>query len=341
MSEPNANDNLFDTFAGEQIDVLKGHPFYVEDSGDADALIVNYSDPALAAADWSSIREMLVKVAHTNTGASTINPNGAGARNIKKDVDHDLEAGDLVEDGIYWMFNDGVNVQLQQQINNQTVVGPLVAVDENIMIFDGVTGDKAKDSGVSISTDDTMTGDSDSSVPTEAAVKGYVDTLVTNSSDWDDAYTHATTEDAVTGLIEGDGAGNYSAVANSSSNWNAAYTHKTTIDAIAGVVECDGAGNYSVAASTSSWNAASIHASTQDALTGLILGAGDGTYTTVTDNSTDWNTVTDKVDKSQLSTSNALMFTDGSGNVSLIPIGTAGQSLVVNGAGDGYEWTGP
>ncbi|MFH1231546.1 MAG: hypothetical protein V1709_08645 [Planctomycetota bacterium] len=43
------------------------------------------------------------------------------------------------------------------------------------------------------------------------------------SSNWDAAYTHKTTEDAITGLVSCDGAGNYSGVTNNSSNWDTAY----------------------------------------------------------------------------------------------------------------------
>ncbi|HQJ93188.1 MAG TPA: hypothetical protein PLI71_09985 [Clostridia bacterium] len=45
-------------------------------------------------------------------------------------------------------------------------------------------------------------------------------------SNWDSAYTHKTTEDAVNGLIMCNGSGTYSGVTDNSSNWNTAYTNR-------------------------------------------------------------------------------------------------------------------
>lgn len=55
--------------------------------------------------------------------------------------------------------------------------GPSTATDDAIALFDGVSGKRIKDSGVTISTDGTLASDSDAKVPTEKAVKTAIDTL--------------------------------------------------------------------------------------------------------------------------------------------------------------------
>jgi hypothetical protein len=55
------------------------------------------------------------------------------------------------------------------------VVGPAAATDNAIALFDGVTGKLLQDSAVTISTDGTLASDSDDLIPTEKAVKQYVD----------------------------------------------------------------------------------------------------------------------------------------------------------------------
>ncbi len=52
------------------------------------------------------------KAANANTGASTINPNGLGAKPIKKNVSVDLAAGDIPTGGIACVVWDGTNYQL-------------------------------------------------------------------------------------------------------------------------------------------------------------------------------------------------------------------------------------
>ncbi|HEY6731907.1 MAG TPA: hypothetical protein VI039_12905 [Solirubrobacterales bacterium] len=65
------------------------------------------------------------------------------------------------------------------------VTGPSSATSDNIPTFNGTTGRVIKDSGKAHSTDATLAGNSDALIPTQKAVKGYVDTatgvLVPNS----------------------------------------------------------------------------------------------------------------------------------------------------------------
>lgn len=55
------------------------------------------------------------------------------------------------------------------------VVGPVSAADSDFCQFDGTTGKIIKDAGLSLTTDGTLVADSDSLVPSEKAVKTYVD----------------------------------------------------------------------------------------------------------------------------------------------------------------------
>lgn len=55
------------------------------------------------------------------------------------------------------------------------VQGPASSTDNGIVLFDSTSGKIIKDSGKVISTDGDLSGDSDNNVPTEKAVKAYVD----------------------------------------------------------------------------------------------------------------------------------------------------------------------
>lgn len=57
------------------------------------------------------------------------------------------------------------------------VVGPASAVDNNVSIFNSISGKLIKDSGKAFSTDGTFADNSDAKIPTEKAVKTYADTL--------------------------------------------------------------------------------------------------------------------------------------------------------------------
>ena len=93
-----------------------------------------------------------------------------------------------------------------------------------------------------------------------------------NHTNYNAAYSHKTTEDAINGIVKCDGAGNYSAVTDSSTNWNSAYSHKTTEDAINGLVKCNGAGSYSaVTDNSAAWDAAGL---TEDAALECLLTDG-------------------------------------------------------------------
>lgn len=72
------------------------------------------------------------------------------------------------------------------------VVGPASAVDSNFAQFDGVSGTLLKDGGLSLDTDGTLTANSNARLPSQAAVKTYVDAKVAGLS-WKQAVRVATT----------------------------------------------------------------------------------------------------------------------------------------------------
>lgn len=62
------------------------------------------------------------------------------------------------------------------------VTGPASSVDNNFATFNSTSGKVIKDSGLSLDTDDTLAADSDSRIPTQQAVKGYVDTEIAGAA---------------------------------------------------------------------------------------------------------------------------------------------------------------
>lgn len=70
---------------------------------------------------------------------------------------------------------DSVAITVTSGGGSGDVVGPASATGDNIVLFDGATGELIKDSGKAHSTDGTLASNSDAKVPTEKAVKTYVD----------------------------------------------------------------------------------------------------------------------------------------------------------------------
>lgn len=72
----------------------------------------------------------------------------------------------------------GSSWNIVQENIDGAVTGPASAADANIAFFNGTTGKIVKDSGVSVSTDGTFAGNSDSLLPSQKAVKTYVTSAV-------------------------------------------------------------------------------------------------------------------------------------------------------------------
>ena len=86
---------------------------YFADTGAADAYVIT-PDPPIAA--YAAGQAFEVNIAHTNTGASTLNVSGKGAKAIKKQHDQALAAGDLEAGQIVRVVYDGAVFQMESQV---------------------------------------------------------------------------------------------------------------------------------------------------------------------------------------------------------------------------------
>lgn len=78
----------------------------------------------------------------------------------------------------------GANWNITQANIDGAVVGPTSAVGDNLASFNSTTGKVIKDSGVAVSTDGTLASNSDAKLPTEKAVKTYVDSTAVQHADF-------------------------------------------------------------------------------------------------------------------------------------------------------------
>jgi hypothetical protein len=99
----------------------------------------------------------------------------------------------------------GANWVIAQVNVDGLVTGPGSAVDEQFALFDGTTGKILKDSGLSFDTDDTLAADSDLVIPSQKAVKAYVDAVATSASPWKESVRVATTASGSIGSDYEDG----------------------------------------------------------------------------------------------------------------------------------------
>jgi len=91
---------------------------YAVDSGAADAYVVTLS-PAITA--YSAGHTFRFKATNTNTGASTINVNGLGAKDIKTKGIADPAAGTILANGVYQLTYDGTQYQIEVASNHTFV----------------------------------------------------------------------------------------------------------------------------------------------------------------------------------------------------------------------------
>jgi len=103
-----------------------GTEIYATAGGTANALTLTLS-PAPSA--YTAGMKVSFKASATNTGATTINVNGLGVKDIKKSVTNNLTSGDIVTNGVYEITYDGTNFQINSSalsIANQKVIGSSV-----------------------------------------------------------------------------------------------------------------------------------------------------------------------------------------------------------------------
>lgn len=95
---------------------------YSEDTGAANAYVATLT-PALVSYVEGTL--VILDVANANTGASTINVNGLGVKNIVTEQNGTLQAGDLIAGRRAWLLYDGtsfrlVNRNIEKRIQNES-----------------------------------------------------------------------------------------------------------------------------------------------------------------------------------------------------------------------------
>jgi len=106
----NAAMNALNTsFAAVQSGIQNRGDSYALDTGAEDVYLAEVSPAPVA---YTTGMEILVKIVNVNTGASTINLNSLGVKNIKRLDGSALLAGDLPADGVVKLVYDGTNFQI-------------------------------------------------------------------------------------------------------------------------------------------------------------------------------------------------------------------------------------
>ena len=139
--------------------------FQATDSGSADAYAIALS-PAITA--YVAGQEFTFKAGATSTGASTLNVNGVGVKNIKKKNDQAIAAGDIEANAIIKVFYDGTSFQMLSQTATGGMTSFTLTGDSgsNQTIADSNTMDVAGGTGIStvVGATDTVTVSVDSTV---------------------------------------------------------------------------------------------------------------------------------------------------------------------------------
>lgn len=173
----------------------------VNDSGAADAYVLTLS-PAITA--YAAYQHFRFKAANANTGASTINVNGVGAKNITDTDTNALIGGEILANGYYEVVYDGTQFQLLNPekatigTGKQTIWIPAVA-----MIATTTNG--AASAVTELATNDVMVGSYNFDASTEeyaqfgvAMPKGWNESTVTAKFFW--SHPAATAFDCIWGL---------------------------------------------------------------------------------------------------------------------------------------------
>ena len=141
--------------------------FQATDSGSADAYAIALS-PAITA--YVAGQEFNFKAGATSTGASTLNVNGVGVKNIKKKNDQAIAAGDIEANAIIKVVYDGTSFQMLSQTATAGMTSFTLTGDSgsNQTIADSNTMDVAGGTGIDtvVGATDTVTVNIDSTVAT-------------------------------------------------------------------------------------------------------------------------------------------------------------------------------
>ena len=150
--------------------------FQATDSGSADAYAIALT-PAVTA--YVAGQVFHFKAANTSTGASTLNVNALGTKNIKKKNDQDIAAGDIEQNAIVSVIYDGTSFQMLSQLG--TSAGSMSSFTltgdsgSNQTVEDGNTVDIAGGTGIDtvVGATDTVTVAIDATVPQLATTNAF------------------------------------------------------------------------------------------------------------------------------------------------------------------------
>ena len=123
---------------------------YAADTGVANAYVVTLSGVSTT---YSAGLRIQFKAGASNTGASTLNVNGGGTKNITFQDASALSSGTIAANAIVDVMYDGTQFLLMNDPAGATggdVVGPASATDNAIVRFDGATGKLVQNSVVTI-----------------------------------------------------------------------------------------------------------------------------------------------------------------------------------------------
>ena len=150
--------------------------FQSNDTGSANAYAIALT-PAVTA--YVAGQVFHFKAGNASSGASTLNVNALGTKNIKKKNDQDIAAGDIEEDAIVSVIYDGTSFQMLSQLG--TSAGSMSSFTltgdsgSNQTINDGNTVDVAGGTGIDtvVGATDTVTVAIDATVPQLATTNTF------------------------------------------------------------------------------------------------------------------------------------------------------------------------
>ena len=154
------------------------------------AAVKAYADGIIAAADAMVFKGSIDASANPNYPASnrgdTYKISVAGK--IGGASGPNVEVGDMLmalTDGTASGTQAAVGAQWNISQNNLdgAVIGPVSSVAQNLAVFSGTTGKVIADSGLAVDNDSTLTANSSTRLPSQAAVKSYADTKQPLDSD--------------------------------------------------------------------------------------------------------------------------------------------------------------
>lgn len=139
-SIPLANLDADFTAVANSINDANSYSNYASDTGSANAYLVAL--PGVTTTYLAGLR-IQFKAINANTGASTINVNLQGAKNITFQNTSALTAGTIAANSIVDVMYDGTQFLLMNDpagLSGGDVVGPASAINEQIALFDGTSG---------------------------------------------------------------------------------------------------------------------------------------------------------------------------------------------------------